>query len=72
MNNNIDNKIFAISIIGNCTRQFARLDCIKEKPTKNLSDLACYEPDLFWRSKCARQGGGYLNARCIIKNSSIK
>ena len=68
--NNINNKNFTIPIIANCSRHLSTLNFIKEKPIKNLSDHACYEPDLFWRSKCARQGGRCLDDRCTIDNPS--
>ena len=68
-NKDAERKIIKLSIIGNCSRNMSSLQFMKEKETKKLYSHACYEPDLFWRSKCARQGGRSLNERCTIKDS---
>lgn len=68
--NNTNNKVqLPISIIGSCTRQLSKLKFMDKKPTKNLYHQACCEPDLFWRSKCGRQGGKSLNERIKDKES---
>ena len=68
MNNTNNKSKLSICTIGNCTRRLSTLDFIVEKSTKNLYHQACCEPDLFWRSKCGRQGGKSLNERCAIKD----
>lgn len=58
-----------IHMIRAVRKQMLSLDFKKETPTKNLSYQACCEPGLFWRSKCAKQGGRCLNECCTIKDS---
>ena len=67
-NRDADKKLLDINTLGTCYKNMASLYFKKQKQALNLYSHAHCEPDLFWRSKCVRQGGRSLNERCTIEN----